>query len=72
MMRHGTENEVLIERQQRWVKTLLMTTNARDLPNTIADRLQHDFMVPQVAIKVWGVNESFKTEPFAQSVIDPI
>ncbi len=72
MMRHGTENEVLIERQQRWVKTLLMTTNARDLPNTIADRLQHDFMVPQVAIKVWGVNESFKIEPFAQSVIDPI
>jgi len=72
MMRHGTENEVLIERMQRWVKTLLMTTNARDLPNTIADRLQHDFMVPQVAIKVWGVNESFKIEPFAQSVIDPI
>jgi len=72
MMRHGTENEVLIERMQRWVKTLLMTTNARDLPNTIADRIQHDFMVPQVAIKVWGVNESFKIEPFAQSVIDPI
>jgi len=72
MMRHGTENEVLIERMQRWVKTLLMTTNARDLPNTIADRIQHDFMVPQVAIKVWGVSESFKIEPFAQSVIDPI
>ncbi|MGI9149904.1 MAG: DUF484 family protein [Limnohabitans sp.] len=72
MMRHGTENEVLIERMQRWVKTLLMTTNARDLPSTIADHIQHDFMVPQVAIKVWGVSESFKIEPFAQSVIDPI
>jgi len=72
MMRHGTENEVLIERMQRWVKTLLMTTNARDLPHTIADHIQHDFMVPQVAIKVWDVNEAFKIEPFAVGVIDAI
>jgi uncharacterized protein YigA (DUF484 family) len=72
MMRHGTENEVLIERMQRWVKTLLMTSNARDLPHTIADQIQHDFMVPQVAIKVWDVNEAFKIEPFAVGVIDPI
>ena len=72
MMRHGTENEVLIERMQRWVKTLLMTTNARDLPHTIADHIQHDFMVPQVAIRVWDVNESFKVEPFAVGVIDAI
>ena len=72
MMRHGTENEVLIERMQRWVKTLLMTTNARDLPHTIADHIQHDFMVPQVAIKVWDVNETFKIEPFAVGVIDAI
>ncbi len=72
MMRHGTENEVLIERMQRWVKTLLMTNNARDLPHTIADHIQHDFMVPQVAIKVWGVAETFQIEPFAQGVTDPI
>jgi uncharacterized protein YigA (DUF484 family) len=72
MMRHGTENEVLIERMQRWVKTLLMTSNARDLPSTIADHIQHSFLVPQVAIKVWDVSEPFKVEPFAQSVIDPI
>ncbi|MFY8178782.1 MAG: DUF484 family protein [Limnohabitans sp.] len=72
MMRHGTENEVLIERMQRWMKTLLMTSNARDLPHTIADHIQHAFLVPQVAIKVWGVSEAFQIEPFAQSVIDPI
>ena len=61
LMRHGTENEVLVERQQRWVKTLLMTTNARDLPHTIADQIQHDFMVPQVAIKVWAWRTCFKS-----------
>ncbi len=72
MMRHGTENEVLIERMQRWVKTLLMTSNARDLPHTIADHIQHDFMVPQVAIKVWGVGEAFQIEPFAQGATDAV
>jgi uncharacterized protein YigA (DUF484 family) len=72
MMRHGTENEVLIERMQRWVKTLLMTNNARDLPHTIADHIQHDFMVPQVAIKVWGVGETFQIEPFAQGATEAI
>ena len=72
MMRHGTENEVLIERMQRWVKTLLMTSTARDLPHVIADHIQHDFMVPQVAIKVWDVRDEFKIEPFAVSVSDSV
>ena len=72
MMRHGTDNEVLIERMQRWVKTLLMTANARYLPYTIADHIQHDFMVPQVAIKVWGVAEDYQIEPFAVGVGDDV
>ena len=72
MMRHGTDNEVLIERMQRWVKTLLMTANARDLPYTIADHIQHDFMVPQVAIKVWGVANDYQIEPFAVGVGDEV
>ena len=72
MMRHGTENEVLIERMQRWIKTLMMTSNARDLPHVIADHIQHDFMVPQVAIKVWDVNSDFQIEPFATGVTDSV
>ncbi len=72
MMRHGADNEVLIERMQRWVKTLLMTANARDLPYTIADHIQHDFMVPQVAIKVWGVTDDYQIEPFAVGVGDEV
>ena len=72
MMRHGTDNEVLIERMQRWVKTLLMTANASDLPYTIADHIQHDFLVPQVAIKVWGVADDYQIEPFAVGVGDEV
>ena len=72
MMRHGTDNEVLIERMQRWVKTLLMTANASDLPYTIADHIQHDFLVPQVAIKVWSVADDYQIEPFAVGVGDEV
>ena len=72
MMRHGTDNEVLIERMQRWVKTLLMTANASDLPYTIVDHIQHDFLVPQVAIKVWGVADDYQIEPFAVGVGDEV
>ena len=72
MMRHGTENDVLAERMQRWVKSLLLTTNARDLPTNIAAQIEHEFMVPQVAIRVWGVAEAFRTEPFTQGVDDAV
>ena len=72
MMRHGTENEVLIERMQRWIKSLLMTTNARDLPQNIASHIEREFMVPQVAIRVWGVAEAFGVEPFTQGVDDEV
>lgn len=72
MMRHGTENEVLIERMQRWIKTLMMTSNARDLPHVIADHIQHVFVVPQVAIKAWGVGSDFQIEPFAMGVTDSV
>jgi uncharacterized protein YigA (DUF484 family) len=72
MMRHGTDNEVLAERMQRWIKSLLMTTNARDLPTNIAQHIEREFMVPQVAIRVWDVAEAFRVEPFTQGVDDEV
>ena len=68
MLRHGNENEVLLARQHTWVKTLLATTQARDLPSAIAEGIAHDFLVPQVAIKVWGVAKSFQKQAFASGV----
>ena len=55
---------------QRWVKSLLMTTNARDLPQNIASHIEREFMVPQVAIRVWEVADAFRSEAFAQGVDD--
>ncbi|HSV51068.1 MAG TPA: DUF484 family protein [Burkholderiaceae bacterium] len=66
MIRNGNENVVISDKLQRWARSLLLTQEAVDLPANIAGELRSQFMVPQVAIKVWGVSQAFADEPFAQ------
>ncbi len=65
MIRHGNENMIIADRLQRWARSLFMTAAPQDLPRAMAEGLQEEFMVPQVAVKVWGVAEAFSAEPFA-------
>lgn len=66
MIRHGNENMIIADRLQRWARSLFLTVSPQDLPQTMVEELQAQFMVPQVAIKVWGVDEAFSDAPFAQ------
>lgn len=68
MVRHGNENMVISERVHRWARALLLVTSSRALPATLLAELQAQFMVPQVALKVWEVDERYREEPFAQGV----
>jgi len=68
MIRHGQENTAIADRLQRWTRELLLTREARDLPEVIARELASQFLVPQVAIKVWGVMPELAGEAFAQGV----
>ena len=70
MVRHGNENMVITERIHRWTRALLLTQSTRALPATLVAELQNQFMVPQVALKVWDVDERYAAEPFAQGVSD--
>jgi uncharacterized protein len=72
MIRNGSDNAVLADRLHRWSQSLLMTQHPADLPSIIVDEIQHHFMVPQVAIRVWRVSEAFQIEDFAQDVSDEI
>ena len=72
MMRHGTENEVLMERLHRWVKSLLLTTHAQDLPAKMAEGIAQEFVVPQTAIRIWQVAPAHQAEPFAQGVSESV
>ncbi|RYY85269.1 MAG: DUF484 family protein, partial [Comamonadaceae bacterium] len=55
-------------RVHRWARSMLLVQSSRALPATLVAELQNQFMVPQVALKVWDVDERHAQEPFAQGV----
>jgi hypothetical protein len=70
MVRHGNENVIIADRLHRWARKLFQVESARALPATIATEIRDQFMVPQVAIKVWGVDGRYGAESFASGVSD--
>lgn len=70
MVRNGNENVMIADKLQKWTRTLLLTQQAIDLPVTVTHELKNQFLVPQVAIKVWAVNGLFSEEEFAVGVSD--
>ena len=68
MVRHGNENMVIAERIHRWARSLFLVQSGRALTAALVAGLQKEFMVPQVALKVWDVDARYAGEPFAQGV----
>jgi uncharacterized protein len=68
MIRYGNENTQTADKLQRWTRKLLLATDAKELPELIAQNIKDEFAVPQVAIKVWGVGEQYASETFAGDV----
>lgn len=72
MIRHGQENTTIANKLQRWTRELLLTRESRDLPEVISREIAEQFLVPQVAIKVWGVSPEFAHESFAQGASEDV
>jgi uncharacterized protein YigA (DUF484 family) len=53
---------------QRWARNLLQVRSGRALPATISAEIRTQFMVPQVAIRVWDVSSRYGAEAFAEGV----
>lgn len=68
MVRHGNENMIIADRLHRWARGLFLVHSGRALPATIAAEIQQQFVVPQVAVKVWDVDARYGSEPFAAGV----
>jgi uncharacterized protein len=68
MIRYGNENTQTADKLQRWTRKLLLATDAKELPELIAYNIKEEFAVPQVAIKVWGVDTQYAEEAFALNV----
>src|SRR5450432_2373150 len=67
MVRNGQDNVGIADKLHRWTHALMLTANAADLPDVLVRELQHQFMIPQAAIRVWGGAEVFAALPFARS-----
>ena len=82
MIRHGQENTVTAARLHDWTLVLLQTADEHVLPQVIAQTVRELFAVPQVALRVWGMQPEFDEAPhvyppaddvqtFASSLVEP-
>jgi len=72
MIRNGSDNAVLADRLHRWAQSLLILQQPADLPQAIVTEIQHHFMVPQVALRVWKVADKFQKKAFAQNISEDV
>ncbi len=70
MIRNSQENVAIAERLHRWTRTILLTADAAALPQTLLTALKHQFLIPQAAIRLWGVDTRFDGAAFALPVSD--
>jgi uncharacterized protein YigA (DUF484 family) len=68
MIRHGQENVTLADRLHRWMRALLLTAQPAALPAVLLEALQHEFLIPQAALRLWGVDAAHEQAPFTQGV----
>lgn len=72
MIRHGQENVAIADRLHRWTRALLLTAQPAALPQVAVAELRHQFLIPQAAVRLWGVDAAFAEQPFAQAVSDDV
>ena len=72
MIRNSQENVAIAERLHRWTRALFVTADARELPRTLVAELQHQFMIPQAAVRLWAVDPALADAAFAAPVSDDV
>ena len=70
MIRHGSENVMLSDKILRWARSLLMVSDLRALPASIEQDIQGQFSVPQVGIRLWGMDQQYGGLTAAKEVSD--
>jgi len=68
MIRNVNDNTVLSDKLLLWARTLFLNTNPVNLPELMVTELADQFAVPQVGIKVWGVDAAYVDAAFAKGV----
>lgn len=72
MIRAGQDNEAIADRMHRWTCTVMLTHDGRALGQALTSSLKHEFMIPQVALKVWGLSADYADLPWAQGASEDV
>ena len=72
MIRHSQENVAIADRLHRYARSILLTADAAELPSRMLESLQHEFLIPQAAIRLWGVDAAHAGLAFAQPTSDDV
>ncbi len=75
MIRHSQENEAIAERLHRWVRAIMLAHDDAALPDVLTDTLRHEFLIPQVGLRLWGAADKPLSDvaaalPCAEAVSD--
>lgn len=68
MIRHGQENEAIIDRLIAWARELLLQDEAAELPATLVRAMTDRFSVPHCALRLWSVQPRYADLPCAARV----
>ena len=71
MIRHGNENMILTDKLHRWSCDLLVAP-AEHLVESAVDNIRDLFQVPQVTLRLWGVDEAHSQAAYAQGVTEAV
>lgn len=73
MIRHSQENEAIADRLHRWVRATLLAHEDAALPQVLVETLRHEFLIPQVAVRIWGTPEqALRAEVAALPCAEPV
>jgi uncharacterized protein YigA (DUF484 family) len=68
LIRNGQDNLALADKLHRWTRSIMLTESPADVPAVLVRELQHEFLIPQAAIRIWGADDACAALPFARPV----
>ncbi len=72
MIRNSQENVSIADRLYRYTRTILLTAEAGELPGRMVASLKHEFLIPQAAIRLWGVDAEHNGATYAEPASDDV
>jgi uncharacterized protein YigA (DUF484 family) len=72
MVRNSQENGAIADRLQRYVRAILLTGDARQLPARMVQTLMQEFLIPQAAMRLWGLDQAYAGGAHAAPASDDV